>query len=280
MITALAPAKINLTLHVTGRRSDGYHLLDSLVVFADCGDVLHMRPGALNLTLQGPEAGALEAEPDNLILRAARLAGLEAQMALEKNLPVASGLGGGSSDAAAALRGLAALHGTPVPDALSLGADLPMCLAATPLRAQGIGEQITPLPPLPPLWVVLVNPRVAVPTGPVFAALGADGAMGAPMPDLPRFTGVADLAQFLQDQRNDLEAPATKLCPPIADCLAALRATTPLVARMSGSGASCFGLYASAHAAQMAAERLSGSDWWVRHSAVLPPQPQLIRSTT
>ena len=140
-----APAKLNLTLHVTGRRADGYHLLDSLVVFCDIGDVVTLAPGPLGLTMTGPFAAGLAAEPDNLCLRAARLAGHEVAIALEKNLPVASGIGGGSADAAAVLRAL----GASPPGTEALGADVPVCMAGVPTRMRGLGEILDPLPPLP-----------------------------------------------------------------------------------------------------------------------------------
>ena len=175
-VSEAASAKLNLCLHVTGRRGDGYHLLDSLVVFADVADRVSAAPGqGLSLRVTGPEGAGLGSEPDNLVLRAARSMGVtDAALLLEKHLPVAAGIGGGSADAAAALRALARWTGRPLPsdaEVLRLGADVPVCLSGRPARMTGIGEGLTPLPPLPALWVVLVNPRVAVPTPQVFAAL-------------------------------------------------------------------------------------------------------------
>ncbi|GLK62828.1 4-diphosphocytidyl-2-C-methyl-D-erythritol kinase [Paracoccus kondratievae] len=262
-----APAKLNLTLHVTGRRPDGYHLLDSLVVFLELGDVVTVAPGPLSLSLTGPFAQGLAAEPDNLCLRAARLAGREARITLEKNLPVASGIGGGSADAAAVLRALDAR-----PERLEmLGADVPACLASRPVRMQGLGEILTPLPALPPLHVVLVNPGAAMSTPAVFKALGQRD--NPPMPKhLPDFTNAEALVDFLRDCRNDLEAPAIALMPRIANCLAAIRDTDALLARMSGSGATCFGLFASAADAKAARDRILGTnpDWWVAASGLAP----------
>ncbi|KRW97117.1 4-(cytidine 5'-diphospho)-2-C-methyl-D-erythritol kinase [Paracoccus sp. MKU1] len=262
-----APAKLNLTLHVTGRRPDGYHRLDSLVVFLELGDVVTVAPGPLSLSLTGPFAQGLAAEPDNLCLRAARLAGCEARITLEKNLPVASGIGGGSADAAAVLRALDSR-----PERLeSLGADVPACLAGRPVRMQGLGEILTPLPALPPLHVLLVNPGRGLPTPAVFKAL--ERRDNPPMPEpLPDFADAQALIAFLHDCRNDLEAPAMALMPEIAGCLAAIRAEGAELVRMSGSGATCFGLFASAAEAEAARARIAGANpgWWVAGSGLAP----------
>jgi 4-diphosphocytidyl-2-C-methyl-D-erythritol kinase len=259
---AFAPAKINLTLHVTGRRADGYHLLDSLVVFADFGDSIALHAGhGLTLTVSGPMAVGVPLGDDNLVLRAARLAGAaDIAIHLEKHLPAAAGIGGGSSDAAAVLRGLGA-HGV---DALALGADLPVCLLARTARMSGIGEIVRPVDGIPPLPAVLVNPGVAVPTPAVFRAMTRHD--GAPMPAIPRFKTVTDCTVWLAAQRNDLEPPAIALAPVIAVTLAKLRATGALLARMSGSGATCFGLFPDSAAAQTAAQTLAAAhpDWWVQ----------------
>lgn len=270
---AFAPAKVNLTLHVTGRRADGYHLLDSLVVFADIGDRIALRTGrGLTLRVTGPMAGGVPPGADNLVLRAARLAGADGiAIELEKHLPAAAGIGGGSSDAAAVLR---ALGGGRV-DALALGADMPVCLLARTARMSGIGQTVTPVDGIPPLPAVLVNPGVAVPTGAVFDALSRRD--GAPMPAIPRFTGrfgaVADCAGWLARQRNDLEPPALVLAPAIADALALLQGTGALLARMSGSGATCFGLFSDQAAARTAAQTLAGArpDWWVQPTVLAHP---------
>jgi 4-diphosphocytidyl-2-C-methyl-D-erythritol kinase len=269
-----APAKVNLHLHVTGRRADGYHLLDSLVVFADAADSLAASAAdTLTLTLDGPEAASLAATlrppaPENLVLRAARaLAAAHAMppraaLGLTKRLPVASGIGGGSADAAATLRLLARLWGVPIPDGLAarLGADLPACLRAQPLRMAGIGEVLTPAPALPDCGLLLANPRVALPTPAVFAARTGGFSPAASLPDA--WPDAAAMAADLAVLRNDLEAPAISLCPPVADTLAALRALPGcLLARMSGSGATCFALFATADVARAAAPSLP-SAWW------------------
>jgi 4-diphosphocytidyl-2-C-methyl-D-erythritol kinase len=262
-----AAAKINLALHVTGRRADGYHLLDSLVAFADAGDrVSAEAAGALTLTVTGPEAAGVPEGSENLVLRAAAAFGAAsgARIVLDKRLPPASGIGGGSADAAAALRVLAALWDRPLPDAaaaLRLGADVPVCLAGVTARMAGIGEIVDPAPALPPVWAVLANPRIALPTPAVFAALTVRE--NPPLPPLPGgWRDAADLAGWLARTRNDLEAPARALCPPVTAVLAALSATPgALMARMSGSGATCFALYASAGAAAEAAATLP-QEWW------------------
>ena len=271
-----APAKINLTLHVTGRRADGYHLLDSLVVFAGVGDRITVAPSpAIGLTITGPFAAGLPQGSDNLVLRAARLmdGARGAALKLEKCLPPASGIGGGSSDAAATLRLLSRLWGLALPDraaAARLGADVPACLEAPrPCRMGGIGEKLSGLPALPPAWLVLVNPGIALATPAVFAAL--DRCDGAPMPAaLPHWPDTAALAAFVQGQRNDLEPAARQIAPAISDVLAALdRQAGCLLARMSGSGATCFGLFASESAARSAARRLDRPGWWVAAAAML-----------
>ena len=266
-----APAKVNLCLHVTGRRADGYHLLDSLVVFADTGDRVALAgAGATPLTLRGPEAAALGAGGDNLVLRAARLVagGAAPPLVLTKRLPVASGIGGGSSDAAAALRVVAAATGRPMPDAaaiLGLGADVPVCLDARPARMSGIGEGVVPLGPLPPVWAVLANPRRPLATAAVFGARQGD--FGAPMPDPPRWRDGAELARWLGATRNDLEPAARALMPEVGALIAALGALHgALIARMSGSGASAFAIMPTRAAAREGAARLARAHpgWWVR----------------
>lgn len=277
-VSAFAPAKVNLTLHVTGRRDDGYHLLDSVVVFAGVGDDLTFAPAAeTGLTVDGPRAAGVPTDTTNLVLRAAAaMSGQPVAIRLTKRLPAAAGIGGGSSDAAAALRGLLDLGHRPRDDlstlALSLGADVPVCLAGTPARMSGIGEILSPLPPLPQVWMVLVNPGVPVPTRACFAAL--NGRFGPPMPVIPPegWPDTAALCDWLAAQRNDLEIPARALAPPVSDALAGLAATPGcLLARMSGSGATCFGLYAVAADADAAAHSLSAAHpaWWVAPAPVL-----------
>lgn len=268
-----AAAKINLTLHVTGRREDGYHLLDSLVVFAEIGDRISAAPAErLSLKVTGPMGAGLAGEGDNLCLRAARLLAPAngAAIVLEKHLPVASGIGGGSSDAAATIRALCTLWSMPLPDAdtlAPLGADVPVCLDQRATRMQGIGELLAPVT-LPPLACVLVNPGVAVPTPRVFA--GLERADNPPMPDMmPAFDDAAACIDWLADQRNDLAAPAIAATPEIAVVLAALQALpTCRLARMSGSGATCFALFDSMAHAREAAAQLSKEheDWWVRET--------------
>ena len=262
-----APAKVNLALHVTGQRADGYHLLDSLVVFCDVGDRVTLTPGPLALHLTGPFAPGLLAEADNLCLRAARLAGCAATITLEKNLPVASGIGGGSADAAAVLRGFDARP--PHPEIL--GADVPVCLAGVPCRMQGVGEIVTPLPALAPLHLVLVNPGAGLSTPAVFGALTRR--VNPPLPDvLPDLRDTETLRRFLADCRNDLQAPAIALLPVIADCLAALERAGARLARMSGSGATCFGLFAQPQDAARAARAIAARhpDWWVVATGLAP----------
>ena len=267
----VAPAKINLALHVTGQRDDGYHLIDSVVVFAEFGDVVTL-DGATGLRLTGPEAGALDPADDNLVLRAARTMGAGAQgIILDKRLPVSSGIGGGSSDAAATLRLIARALGRPLPTAaqqLALGADVPVCVAARPARMQGVGEVLSPLPALPVVWLVLVNPRVAVSTPAVFRMLSRRD--NPPLP-APRWADFDSLVAWLVAQRNDLQDPATSLVPQIATVLGALSAQAGCaVARMSGSGATCFGMFAEQAPAQAAAAAIAARHpgWWVQATAL------------
>ncbi len=275
-----APAKINLTLHVTGQRSDGYHLLDSLVVFAPFGDDLTMwAADRLSLVVDGPMARGVPAGEDNLVLRAARLLGgaRGAGLRLTKLLPPASGIGGGSADAAAALRGLAALWGLAEPqagpggeargirgDILGLGADIPMCLASASCRVRGVGERLKLVTGLPPIPALVVNPGVGVSTPSVFKKLKDKD--NAPMPEtIPGFSSVHDLAGWLRDQRNDLETPAIAIQPAIDRVLKALRACPDiLLARMSGSGATCFGIFPDRDRARAAHDVLARQhpDWW------------------
>ena len=263
-----APAKLNLALHVTGRRADGYHLLDSLVAFAGMGDRVMLEPGPLSLRIDGPFAAGLSTE-NNLCLHAARLAGGEAAIRLTKNLPVASGIGGGSADAAAVLRGLARMGQTMPPHPERLGADVPVCIGSRPARMQGVGEIVTPLPPLPAIPLVLVNPGVAVSTPQVFAAM--ERRENDPLPPIPPFTGLADLADWLAATRNDLEAPAQAIAPLIGQVLKALRATGAAFARMSGSGATCFGLFDTAERASISATALKQHGWWAVATELAPP---------
>ncbi len=270
-----APAKVNLALHVTGRRADGYHLLDSLVVFAGVGDMVSAAPAAdVSLSITGPQSAALTVADDNLVLRAARLMTGAFRLTLDKHLPVASGIGGGSADAAATLRLIARLSGHPLPPAaevLRLGADVPVCLAGQPVRMTGIGEGLHPLThPLPSAWLVLVNPGQAVSTPEVFRAL--DRRDNAPMQALPRLRDAAGLAAWVAMQRNDMEPAATRLLPVIAEVRRALSSQPGcLLSRMSGSGATCFGLFADPLSANAAARAISAAQpgWWVADAPVL-----------
>lgn len=267
-------AKINLTLHVTGQRADGYHLLDSLVVRAAVGDLLSVTPSAeLELFIDGPYADAAPLDDRNLVIRAARLLDAEgtrgARLLLTKVLPAAAGIGGGSADAATALKLLSGHWGVPMPeDVARLGADVPVCMHNGPQRMRGVGEDLSPAGPLPPCWLVLVNPNKSVSTPEVFNRLASK--QNAPMPQaIPDFKTLQDFVAWLAVQRNDLEAPALQVVPAIADCLGAL--DDALLARMSGSGATCFGLYDSEEAANHAAARIDHAHpgWWVTAAEVL-----------
>ncbi|MFE1601155.1 4-(cytidine 5'-diphospho)-2-C-methyl-D-erythritol kinase [Methylobacterium sp. ID0610] len=285
-LTTRAPAKINLTLHVLGRRpEDGYHALESLVVFAGVGDTLTLEPGpGLALAVSGPTAGPAGPTADNLVLRAAnRLAALVPNLAvgrfaLVKRLPVAAGIGGGSSDAAAALRLLARLNDLPLDHpaladaARATGSDVPVCLDPRARMMRGAGEAIGPALALPSLPAVLINPGVPVETAPVFRALGlkvgeANPAARVPHLEIPADLGASDLVERIGPARNDLEAPALTVAPVIGDTLGALRDQPGCrLARMSGSGATVFGLFShrtrAAQAARAIAARHPG--WWVR----------------
>jgi 4-diphosphocytidyl-2-C-methyl-D-erythritol kinase len=284
LYTEGAPAKVNLTLRVLGRRADGYHDLESLVVFADVGDALTFTPGpALALTVSGPTAAAAGDTADNLVLNAAgalgeRVAGLQlGAFALTKRLPVAAGLGGGSADAAAALRLLARTNGIALDDprllqaARATGADVPVCLDPRPRLMRGIGEILSAPLDLPKLHAVLVNPGVAVPTNMVFAGLNLARTTAASNTS-PQWPGnPTDLVAALAKDRNDLEGPAIELQPVIAELLAVLRNLPGCqLARMSGSGATCFGLFDTSSAAADAARtlRVGYPDWWVEPTAL------------
>jgi 4-diphosphocytidyl-2-C-methyl-D-erythritol kinase len=281
-----APAKVNLTLRVIGRRADGYHDIESLVVFAAVGDTLAFTAGrTLTLTVRGPTAASAGAVGDNLVLRAARalaerIEGVRlGRFVLSKRLPVAAGVGGGSADAAAALRLLARANRLALDDprlreaARVTGADVPVCLDPRPRIMRGIGELLSEPIKLPRLPAVLVNPRVAVPTKDVFAKLNAPRIVRAvtsePTERLP--TVRADLIEYLRGRSNDLEAPALALQPVIAEVLAdLLKLAGCRLARMSGSGATCFALFDQAKAAAAAASvlRKKHPRWWIRATAL------------
>lgn len=258
MEPGFAPAKVNLTLHVTGRRPDGYHLLDSLVAFADVGDVVRVAPGN-GLTVTGPFAAGVPTDGRNLICKALDLAGQARAVTLDKQLPHPAGIGGGSSDAAAVLRLVKA--SLTAEQVLTLGADVPVCMDPRAARMRGIGDVVDRVT-LPPLHAVLVNPGLSMPTAEVFRALRTPE--NAPMGDVPVWNEAADLIRWLGTMRNDLEAPALHVAPGIGDVLAAIAQTGAGLARMSGSGATCFGLYLGMSAAKVAAATLARPGWWVR----------------
>ena len=305
-VEILATAKVNLFLEITGRRQDGFHLLDSLVVFADIGDLVTVREGAgtaqFQLAATGPFADRLpRVDDDNLVIAAARrLAGawpdsndkdgdggvFEARRAtidLVKNLPVSAGIGGGSVDAAATLRGLTALWthdgNTPIDEnamaelALALGADVPICLRGEPAFMRGIGEAITPAPPIPELSILLINPGLPLPTPEVFARYDeAPTNYSQPLAIPDAFGGPEAFLTYIGGRKNDLTAAACEAMPVIGEILDRIGASDGCrLARMSGSGATCFGLYDNVGAAQQARQALvdHGSEWWLSAGKLL-----------
>jgi 4-diphosphocytidyl-2-C-methyl-D-erythritol kinase len=296
MLTDVAPAKVNLSLAVPGRFADGYHAVDSVVVFAhplpahplpertagfyDAADVLMVDPDKpVSLSITGADTETLPADDDNLVLQAVRAfsdAYPDSRLgafALQKNLPVAAGIGGGSSDAAAALRLLASLNNLTDLHRLRmiakpLGADVPVCIGARAQHMAGIGEVLVPLPGFPSLAAVLVNPRIGVSTASVFHALGLEkGTMRRDdiAPEVPELRFLDDVLGYCEAHGNDMQAAAMALCPIIGKCISAVNDTGAALARMSGSGATVFGLYRSVAEAEAAAERLvkAHPDWWV-----------------
>lgn len=275
-VTETAPAKVNLTLHVTGQRADGYHLLDSLVVFVDVADqVTVAHSDAMALTVTGPRSAGVPTDARNLVWKAAEASGPDpAAITLDKHLPAAAGIGGGSSDAAACLRALARLRDVPMPSGapvLALGADVPVCMAPVPQRMSGIGEVLAPVVGVPPLWLVLVNPGVEVPTPAVFRTLSERS--NPPMPAcLPEWADAAAFSAWLATQRNDLEPPACGLEPVITEVLDLLSHQVGCaLARMSGSGATCFGMFADEQDARDAERAVQDAraTWWVSAGRVL-----------
>lgn len=276
MLDAIAPAKLNLSLHLVGKRGDGYHLLDSLVAFTDFGDALRITPSEmLTLSVSGPYAGEAPAE-NNLVMQAAYrlrdaygVAG-GAHIKLHKKLPVGAGLGGGSSDAATAAKMLRQLWGIEADDeALAvllapLGADMAACVYARPLWMRGVGDDVTLAEGLPAAYVVLVNPQLPLPTIQVYREVQPEE-IGGGLPD------ASSLGDYLRVARNDLEGAALRCCPDIVAVLAALRQQAGCyVARMSGSGATCFGLFETQEAAMTAASVLMSAypHWWIQDGAL------------
>jgi len=287
MIQETAPAKINLYLHVGGLRLDRLHELRSLFFFADCGDVITVEPAHdLSLAITGPFAGALlrESAEENLVMRAARVlrdaTGVAggARLTLDKRLPIASGVGGGSADAAATLRALTKLWAISIsPDRLralsfSLGADVPACLVRAPILVSGAGERVEPAPRLPPLAVCLVNSGVAMPTGRVFRAFDQKNPEPAPplSPPLAGRIGLDGLRALIASTRNDLEPIAIGIEPGLAGVIEKLsRAPGAMPARMSGSGATVFSLFGSRVAAARAARAMRSEGWWAADADVI-----------
>ena len=278
-----APAKINLTLHVVGRRADGWHELESLVAFTRSGDTLALEPGGtLGLVVTGPTGGAAGATGDNLVLRAARALAARVDglrlgaFALTKRLPVAAGVGGGSSDAAAALRLLARANGLAIADprvieaAAATGADVPVCLSATARMMRGVGDRLGPRIAMPPLPALVVNPGVPLDTGSVFARMGlAPGWTGSASahPTLSGGEQAEAVLAALRRGRNDMEVAACVLAPVVSDVLAVLGAARGCrLARMSGSGATCFGLFTDCRAVARAKQAVAEVHprWWAK----------------
>lgn len=279
----LCPAKINLFLHILGKRADNYHILESLVTFADYGDELSFETGSDGLDLQiiGPYASELNGFDiaDNLIIKAAKAfeqhfaTQVFGRFILNKNLPVASGIGGGSSNAAMATKLLieAYQQSADIDEILlALGADVPVCFDGNNVIMAGIGEILQQWPELPKLHAVLVNPNQAVSTAKIFGKLNASDEI---MPyefigrAAPKFNGVIDVVEFLKQQRNDMQSAAIDICPEIGDVLTTLNdCDDVLFSQMSGSGATCFGIFATAQQAEMAAQKLmvAHPNWWIQ----------------
>jgi len=266
-----ARAKINLFLHVGAKRADGYHALQSLVVFADVGDELRFAPAnALTLAIEGPFARGLSDAQDNLVLKAARALDAQAHIVLTKNLPVASGIGGGSADAAAVLRALGKGRDDLFEIAAGIGSDVPICVASRPAWMEGRGEIVRPLAGVPPLPMLLVNPGLAVGTAEVFRTLVTRHGTELELPD--GFRSADEFFAFLSSTANDLEAPACKIEPAIEEVLGTIGASSGVrLARMSGSGATCFGLFDSGDNARRAAAAIANvhSKWWVRATSAV-----------
>ena len=279
----LAPAKLNFFLHITGKRVDGYHLIESLAGFTEFGDMVEFSDASeLSLALDGPFASSLKADNDNLVLRAARALQLHcgqargARIVLHKHIPMGAGLGGGSSDAAAALKGLAQLWQLSIPEAelqrlaLPLGSDVPVCLQQKTAWVSGIGEYVRPVDIKIAGWILLLNPAIALLTADVYRRFSAPfRPASAPLPSLSGFDA---LVAAMQLRHNDLEAPAIALLPVIAEQLSLLRSTDGCkIARMSGSGATCYALYDNKQQAELAAHTIQSKQpsWWVQLTTFL-----------
>ncbi|MEX3017003.1 4-(cytidine 5'-diphospho)-2-C-methyl-D-erythritol kinase [Gymnodinialimonas hymeniacidonis] len=260
----LAPAKVNLALHVVGQREDGLHLLDSLVVFAGVGDWVSVDPAkAMCLRVEGPRAAGVPVDASNIAWKAAEWLGVPADILIEKYLPHAAGIGGGSADAAAVIRAL----GGVAEGSEALGADVPVCVHGRPVQMGGIGEVLEDVPALPPMWIVLVNPGVEVPTGAVFGAM--ERVDNAPLPE-PNWSDFSSFIRWLSIARNDMQVPAMAMQPVIGDVLDRLAAAEDCaLARMSGSGATCFGLFETEATARAAAASMP-DEWWAEAAEVLP----------
>lgn len=274
-INELARAKINLCLHVVGQRDDGYHLLDSIVAFANIGDEISITPSNdFQLTITGPYSDKLSNDESNLVLKAARLFSGNcsgANITLTKNLPVASGIGGGSADAAATLRAMSYMTGLSLPKdgGLSLGADVPVCLHEKTCEMQGIGEIIKPIKGFPTIPAVLVCPRAGVATSDVFHVLKTKE--NSPVAEFSSAMNTAfELVKFLEVQRNDLEVPSIEINTVIGQCLTELSNSGASLARMSGSGATCFGLFKDFTQANASAKDIKNNhpDWWVKSCSI------------
>ncbi len=291
MIKRFAPAKVNLCLHVTGQRSDGYHELDSLVLHLDQGDWVGVEPAdEISLSLSGVFCENVPVDGRNLVLKAAHLlaekaeGSVGARLSLIKNLPSAAGIGGGTSDAAATLHLLSELWNVALPDEITLstlGADVPVSMSCELSRMEGIGEHLTYLGDPPMLNFLLINPGVDLPTPKVFAELTQKN--NPPLPKtLPKLKNSQHWVAWLETQRNDLEDPAIKIHPIVGEILSALRNYSGVrLARMSGSGATCFALFAHDAAAQGAEAyfKAKSPNWWVRAAKTWTGKDQVSRST-
>ena len=277
LLELIAPPKVNLFLHVTGKRADGYHLLDSLVVFPKgIGDVLTVETAdRFSFTMDGPYAGHAGPDDKNLVMRAYHAFPEDirpiVRIKLQKNIPAGAGLGGGSSDAAITVRALEKIGNAILPDdernklLLMLGADVPACYLGQAARMQGIGDTITPTPPLPYAHIVLCWPGISSYTKDVFGTW--DQTFREPLSQLPYFYTLDDLINFLKTTENTLSLPAQKTCPPITRALSSMQMQSGcLLSRMSGSGSCVFGLFRTEEEADQARQALSTLDptWWIR----------------